>query len=165
MIAITNYIPIICNHNNCYVMPSCVCVCVCVRERERERERASNSKSISTNTLQAYSFVQRSVKIHPTSSLKWRWISIYVQDAEPQHSLTHVHDWPEILIPPGDLLLVGSYFLLSQVYVNGWGLESVYRESWLREILVAGPNAEYGWSCCKPLLSSQIHQLSLSYGC
>lgn len=38
---------------------------------------------------------------------------------KPQHSLTHVHDWPEILIRPGDLLLVGSYFLLSQVYVNG----------------------------------------------
>jgi hypothetical protein len=52
----------------------------------------------------------------------------------PQHCLTPALDWSHILIGPGDLLLVGSDLLQSQVHVYGWGLESVNKYSLMREI-------------------------------
>ncbi len=59
-------------------------------------------------------------------------------------ALTPALDWSHILIGPGDLLLVGSDLLLSQVHVCGWGLESVNKYSLMRAILLQGQMLSMG---------------------
>jgi hypothetical protein len=59
-------------------------------------------------------------------------------------ALTPALDWSHVLIGPGDLLLVGSDLLLSQVHVCGWGLESVNKYSLMRAIQLQGQMLSMG---------------------